>query len=869
MANLIAAATGNFTAAGTWGAVDSTSELDSEANSTAISTSNLDSSQFTPGAITVDAVAVKLAARASSPSGTFTVTLWDATASSSAAAVTVNVSDLPSAGLSWALFKFGSPATLTAGHAYDVRVTCSAAGSQVTLYRDGTSNNWSRKLRTTTTQAPAANNHLVIANELTGAGTSNSIVVTMNNTATTTWGPSTVGTQGVVVSNFGTLTFGTSASTNYYFRWRGIFQICSGGTLNIGASGGRIPVSSTVTLEMDCSSNADSRLRVDTGGDIEIWGADKNPWTTLTADAAASGTGLTVVDTTGWQASDQLGLSPTGNSVTESERRTVSVVGSSTTATIDALSFAHKGTGLVIGVVANLTRNVKFRSVSTSLRGNLHVPAAGGTAHLEAMEFVQDTLGNASIPNEILELEMTTNAVTLKKCSFNPGTVDQQTGICAFMSGGVNNFTIDNNVMYRTGFQQIYMNNAAGGNAWSITNNIMIGPSTANAHYFRVVLPSGTFTGTVTGNRVLGGQSSLSNAMNITASADWSSLDSTRFQNNELTLCLGRGLFVDENGSSNIGGALYLKNWKFYRNGTNAIVWSGLRKFILDNVDMSGNGPNQTSQGATLRSFYANGPLYMYGCTLTGDTLSTAGLGVTSLYAISSDTNNDSSGLLRIFMFNCVFDLVTGTRIAFLNGDILNSYPNQAGIQVIANNCSFGAPVLMVNLTDSKQQEIGDHIDEASSYVRCQNYNQTAGDHRTFVPQGVIKTDTAIFHQLSPSERLTPNTASFKLRSSPKIATVGISRQRTVSVWIRRSSSGDAGGANYSGNQPRLVLRRNDSIGVSVDTVLATGSVGVGTWEQLTATTPASPASEDGAMQFYVDCDGTAGWLNVDDWGIV
>ena len=41
----------------------------------------------------------------------------------------------------------------------------------------------------------------------------------------------------------------------------------------------------------------------------------------------------------------------------------------------------------------------------------------------------------------------------------------------------------------------------------------------------------------------------------------------------------------------------------------------------------------------------------------------------------------------------------------------------------------------------------------------------------------------------------------------------------------------------------------------------------VGTWEQLTATIPYT-AYSTGGFEIYVDCDGTAGWINVDDWSV-
>jgi hypothetical protein len=43
-------------------------------------------------------------------------------------------------------------------------------------------------------------------------------------------------------------------------------------------------------------------------------------------------------------------------------------------------------------------------------------------------------------------------------------------------------------------------------------------------------------------------------------------------------------------------------------------------------------------------------------------------------------------------------------------------------------------------------------------------------------------------------------------------------------------------------------------------------TVAVGNWEQLSGVLPS--ASAIGAVEVYVDCDGTLGWINVDDWSV-
>src|SRR5881394_1563780 len=300
MANLVSRVTGPFTTAGTWFTVESVSELDSEAGTIIVSTSNLDSSTFVLTATAIDGVALKPNARAASPTGTLTVSIRNSTSPGTRdGSVTVNISDLPSAGMGWVFFKI-STFTPNGSDSYVIRCVTSNTGSQVTLYRSTASaNNFSRKICTQTTQAPASGNHLVICGELTGAGTGNNITVTMDNTATTSFGPTVIGgpNQGIVVSKRGILTWGVVASTAYYLKWKGPFLVCGDGIVNCGTSGARMPSSSSAVFEMDSVTNLDTYVIVDKSGTFNCYGATKVGLTTLTANAAAAATALTVGDT--------------------------------------------------------------------------------------------------------------------------------------------------------------------------------------------------------------------------------------------------------------------------------------------------------------------------------------------------------------------------------------------------------------------------------------------------------------------------------------------------------------------------------------------------------------------------------------------
>ena len=119
MAQLLSIATGNASAAGTWGLVT-----------------------FTPGAITVAGIAVKLAVRTGT-TGTITVDLDQGGSLVAGTDVTINVSDLPVAATAdlnggWHYFQFASPVTLLAATAYAVKCKTSSS-SQVSLFATSSS----------------------------------------------------------------------------------------------------------------------------------------------------------------------------------------------------------------------------------------------------------------------------------------------------------------------------------------------------------------------------------------------------------------------------------------------------------------------------------------------------------------------------------------------------------------------------------------------------------------------------------------------------------------------------------------------------------------------------------------------------------
>ena len=151
-----------------------------------------------------------------------------------------------------------------------------------------------------------------------------------------------------------------------------------------------------------------------------------------------------------------------------------------------------------------------------------------------------------------------------------------------------------------------------------------------------------------------------------------------------------------------------------------------------------------------------------------------------------------------------------------------------------------------------------------TGFIKSSKHDQTEGAFKSWFQGGIVERDTTIFNTAAPSERLTPSSASIKLASGSRVVAVDDLGTVTINAYVRKSVVGD--GAAYNGNQPRLIVKANPACGINTDTVLATMSAAAGSWQQLTGTTAAVDA--DGALEFYVDCDGTAGWVNVDDWSV-
>lgn len=868
---LISSASGNLTASGSWSLVDSASYNNSEAANTALTTSSVASSTFVPAAVGVGAVAVKLASRVASPSGTITIELFNSTAASVALTLTVNVADLPLATVAdnqggWIVFKFGSTVTPNGTDSYSVRARTSVA-AQVNLYSSATTN-WSRALRTTTNQAPAAGDDMIVAGELTGAGTGNDIAVTMNQTAATDYGSNSTSAvlPAIAVCKRGALAYGTAASTNYLLQLSGHLIVYGGGTFSLGATGAEMPRNSTAILQFDCAADNDFGLIARNESVCSLVGLSRTvgkdvSWCLLNTDEAVNSTSLGVDTDTGWLDNDVIVVASTIKpGAVQSEVGAMNGNAGASTLTVDGfagagggLAFAHFGgdsvssaqtVALNVGSsvtvkmqaeVINLTRNVKLRGVTA---GQMTFLSSTPTAQV-TLQWAEFTLigGSASTTGKRgVECDTSTSGfLDVRFCSFHDSEIG---GLTLFPSTTASyNAQILNNVFYKASVASslgstIYViTPKTGGASWVIDSNVIIDGS---GYGIRL----GDMTGWCTNNRIIGQTGNAGMNFNHSSTV----VIDGRLDGNVVHSCNCAGAIQYANGNWQTIYARHLRVWRntsasadFYQGTTNPslVVFSDLLLWGGSSGIVAAAGLNMQLSDSLIASDSVT--------TLNG--------------AVFSD-----GGTVNILMENVVLG-VPAAAGGFLR-------PCFTDIQLYTSGSAYqnGAKIIGRNVTMNSTVGTPEQL-TADGYVSIERINGVAGNHKTWLRCGTVAIDTTIFNTASPSARLTPTNATEKLPTAPilrglKVPVANGVAGKQVSVYVRKSVVGD--GVAYNGNQPRLVVRRNSALGTTADAILATAAAAAGVWEQLTGTLPTP--TDDGAFEIVVDCDGTAGWVNVDDF---
>jgi hypothetical protein len=824
MARLIARADGLFTAAATWGVVDATSLNDSDTNSANITAVYVESTTFTPGAITIDGIAVRVATRLSASAATMSVRLAQAGALVAGTEVTINVSDLPTANIGWVFFKLAAPVTLLAATLYSVSIKTSTT-IQITCHHSG-GTNWARMLRTTTTAAPAAGDVMSVLGEWTAPATKTDRTVTMDSTAATDYGSASTTLTSLGISKGGILTWGTTAATNYILRLSGLLTIWADGLMNMGTVATPCPRDSSMQLEFDCTT-ALGDFGIQAYGQLVTQGLSRTAGKDvvqclLNTDEAAAQVTLGVDTDTGWLLGDEIAIASTTTTGSQGEERTLGAnAGASTLAVSVVTTNAHSGTSPTQAEVILLNRNVRIRAVNAAFMGYIQ----SGTLSVIDMDWTEVRyMGVSSAKPALLVASGSAGSINVNFCCYRDN-IGGGAGICA--SGAAwGNFTIEDTVTWKVGHVSAsgatiqLITSTLGG--WAIRRCTFLNNLTNQGHTIRLA----NYNGTIEDVRIAGGGGEgvyLEDADGyIGAGHTWS------------------GFVVHSMG-----------NYGFYLNGlaygriTDTTVWrcadggmqlQGDAEVLFEDFDWFGNGVNHITFAIS------NGTriLTMRNGTFAGD----------STFATPRAMTYPAGGSPYgpITFENVTFGVANGIRVAHSVADLdLGSGADYRISRIFLNNCFLTTGIVNATGLGSRQ-----------SAIHYQRVQQVAGVHKTvYQMMGTVSLDTVLFRTAAPSAKLEPTNALLKLESGPVKKSVALGATRSISVYVQKNVA-------YNGNAPRLMQRCNPSLGIDDDVVLATFSAAAGVWQQLSATTAA--AEDAGQFEFYVDCDGTAGQVNVDDW---
>lgn len=830
MATLISTAAGNLTGASTFATTEATAAQTSTAGNSNTGTSYAYSTTFTPAnGHVMDGVLLQI--RALGTGGTFSVSINNGT--TDLQQVTCNCTDLGTTANAagptntWTFFKFPSTVTADGVTSYKIGIKTSISAN-VNAMRSATTSDWTKQIRLTTTATPAAADTLYINGGITGAGTHESYTVTMDQTSSaTSYGD-------IFLCPYGTFAYGTTASTNYYLRMAGTLWLQDLSTFTMGTSGTPMPSSSTAVLEFNCGSNVQYGMELLGTCTVNTFGASMSFVSTkLAADVAANGSSITTADTTGWNVGDKLAFASTSRTYTESETANINTI-SGTTITVTggggtsgALQFAHSGTNSggfdTRSEVINVTRNVKIRGISTSLQAYITIRSLS-TVNCQYTEFYQ--LGSATSLKRGIDIATQTGSSTFNACSFHDYIVASSIGIFLNVSA-VANCTFTNIVSWNIDQQHFISTAGITTTTTTVTINGWVGIFSINSSIFTI----GALKYAISNLTATGGKAT---SMNINSGGQyyvntWTNLVSHSNNAYGITLTGNGGLTIQN-----------IKSWRNVTSGGFNI--SNNCDIVLDTVQCWGNSNSS--------AVFVGGAENMTLSNWTVDQKASVGDALTQFSAFQVGSGGTGNPM-TITIYNCI----SGGNFPQTNF-FLNNFPSNL-LSVSNSTISDGTLIGTQNTMGIKSRQ---------SFM---NFGNVTGNHKSYYRNGINSIDTTLY-DVTPSLRMTPNNGSGnKLQSHQWKAAVANGTTATTTVKVRASVVAGGDAADYNGAAPRLFVSKNVAAGISSDTLLATldssylpGGGNQGLWATVSGTT--ASVTDDAVLSFYVDCDGSTGWINID-----
>jgi hypothetical protein len=808
MAYLGCKADGNWTDMTTWAVIHSASVAAQTSSQYAYAPTTVGYSATWAGDNTeVDGVYLVLGGRPGT-TGTLTITLRNTTDNIDAATCTINVSDVPSgqygtyAQYLIMFFKFTAAATMTTGKNFAIGVVASN-GSQVYFTRtNSTANNWARYVRTTTQAGShGAGDIHFIAGECTGQGARTDRTVYMNENSTTAYGTMFIGAGG-------NLEYVTNANTQ--LRQAGNLLICGQGRFSMGTVATPMPSQYTAIFEFDCTSNNQYNYNITGTGKFELQGTQirTSDRALLAANASNGATVLTVDRTTGWKSGDLIRIASTDGTYSHYESFTLNADASGTTVTLPSgLAYAKIGTAPIQAeLICTTGKNVIFRNNNQTY---VYAAYSGNYAQID-WDWAQ--IGNISSSTSNDHSQTVNGSLAINNCAFNVGGIEGA-------GGAEDNWIFNDNVAGKSIYQMCYISNTGTPTNIQVRRNWSIGAGTDGFAFATATFP-------ITDNR---SASSYNSGLTISGSAV--------------------GVITEFTGNvchdNNYHG--FELSGLYYRQSIGTIVayrnrYSGVYLSWIQDIDIT--SILSFENATTLSTSYANlqiendvvgvdiGTLTIYG-TLTFATPYGIRVSTTAHFIANvGEMNCHDHGTNSLFKISTV----RTCQLTIKKGISFNTVGNGAGDR---------------------------YLDTRDGFIKVSGVGGVPTAFKTWKMYGTVEVDSTYYHNAAPSQRVTPMNATKKVECGSKLVKVTSGVQTPITVYVRKSSVA-AGGADYNGNQPRLIVKANNNLGITSDTVIDTMTAGVNNWEQLSGNTPAPSA--DGVLELVVDCDGTAGFINIDDW---
>lgn len=698
------------------------------------------------------------------------------------------------------------------------------------------------------------------------------------------------------VHNNANVSFNTSSSPVLMVKGLSGIQITSDGTLNVGTSSSQVPLSSTHTILL-----SNTQIDVHNGGNLNTYGYLKPVTTNLISDIGSSVRTFSATDSISgvWNAGDILLFKPNlSNKLSFDVLTLSSFVDSNIFTSTDNSTYSHTGSAThgYVPAIYNLSRNVKINGYDGINRATIRIIDSSktninytelnnfgisATNNKNGLILANNLSGSTTLSGSIINSDNITNIASIVPLT---GRILQNVNILnniirsnslTLSSLSVINSNVSNNYIlnsYKTGFQ---MNNLSG--SISAFNNTTIGSLSYGAYLYNNTLTgsygalgynsglqgmivSGTNTGIING----GGINSGGEGVYVDSST--SNLSGLLFQNIIASNNSSVGFKVSGNNLNyltpttvNINGLTASNNSSFGFEAYNII---GSFSSVVANYNTTNGIRTSIGDGDTIfdgLTSLVNGTAliilsgYNYNKTNIKNALLSSSLPSTGA-GLSIDSTRFSQFILDNTILSAAIPFQMNTTRNLLEGSYL------------FNNCSMGTTPLGTGITSKYQS-----ANPRSTGFAFTNLNKTLGLTTTYLTYGERAIDNSIAKtgvQL-PSERLTPYSINRKLKSGSKFVALDRNDYTTVSVAVRKSV-GTGGETAYNGNNPRLILKRNPSMGINSDITLnelSNLNNITSSFVTLSAETPV--VDNTGLLEFYVDCDGSQGWINVDNWDAI